>query len=55
MGETPALILKVEFQRVIWYLSPNCHGEMVLERSDGLSSFGCVNPEGVVMNGFGGW
>ena len=30
-------------------------GKMVFERSDGLSSFGCVNPEGVGMNGFGGW
>ena len=30
-------------------------GKMVFERSDGLWSFGCVNPEGVGMNGFGGW
>ena len=34
---------------------PSIVSEMVFERSDGLLSFGCVNPKGVGMNGFGGW
>ena len=48
---------------IIGNITPSCKWsyficlvrKIVFERSDGLSSFGCVNQEGVVMNGFGGW